>query len=409
MQRSSLASVEPLEGRQLMAASYTLIDLDPFRGTGGAGSENGVHNSPDIANNGDVGGKGFYSTPIIQHATLRRVVKGKVVLYDLGNITVDRASDGKGINNAGGIAGSYSDANGRSHALYGQLTKKGKTLAVPLPDAKGLKGAVAYAINDKGLIVGSGGPLTGIETALVWTAGKKGKFGVTKLPKLGGGTGNPVPGLNYISIANDVNNKGVIAGMSVDDTLRQQAAIWVPGKNGRYGVVGLGSFAGSFGGSYAHAVNDKGLAVGLAYDGLDKHAVAFAPGKRGKYGLVDLPLPKGADAGQALEVNNNGVIVGTVEVGSDEKAVMWVPGKKGRYSVVDLNKFAPQGWELEQATGINDAGAIVGTGLRPGTATFLLSPGKAATATAATTPAQAPTIRPTSPFSKVSIKQDVLA
>jgi uncharacterized membrane protein len=389
-----------------MAVSYTLTDLDPFDGTGGAGIEGGVSNSPDVNNLGHVGGKGFYSTPIIQHATIRKVVNGVVKLIDVGNVFVDETSDGKSINNVGGLAGSYSDNNGQEHGLYGFVNKNGVGVAVKLPDAKGIDGAIAYGINDKGTIVGSAGPLTGKETALVWTKNKKGNYVVAKLPQFKGAS--PVPGLAKLSIANDINKAGVITGMAANDGLIQRAVIWRPTKSGGYTLVDLGQLKspiGFAGGSYAHAINDGGLAVGVSFVGLKETATAFVPNSKGKYAAVALPFIKGATKAEALEVNNKGAIVGTMEVNGDEVAVMWTKDSKGKYAVTNLNKFAPAGgnWEFAEATGINDAGVIVGTGLNPGSATFMLTPIKAAAAQVA-----APTVAKPA-FSTTSIKEDLLA
>jgi hypothetical protein len=404
------STFEPLEDRKLMAVSFTVVDLDPFDGTGGAGIEGGVSNSPDINKAGDLGGKGFFSTPIIQHATIRRAVNGVVKLFDVGNLFVDESSDGKALNNVGGLAGSYTDNQGREHALYGQINKKGKAVSVALPDAKGLKGAIAYGINDANVIVGSGGNLTSSETALVWRANKRGAFAVAKLPQFKGSS--PVPGLSKFSIANDVNRGGVITGMATNAGLIQRAVIWRPGKNGAYTLVDLGQLkgpAGFPGGSYAHAINDKGLAVGVSFVGTKGHATAFIPNAKGKYAPVALPFLKGSTRAEAIEVNNAGTIVGTMEVNGEDVAVMWTKGAGGKYAVTNLNKYAPanQNWEFHEATGINDAGQIVGTGVHGGSATFLLTPGKAK-AVLTTAIAPAPTVN-ASTFSTRAINDDLLA
>jgi probable HAF family extracellular repeat protein len=59
--------------------------------------------------------------------------------------------------------------------------------------------------------------------------------------------------------------------------------------------------------------------------------------------------------GGASDINNKGQVVG----GSGGKAFIWQDGK-----MTDLNKLIPpdSGWLLVTATGINDAGQIVGVG-----------------------------------------------
>src|SRR5713226_6020991 len=108
-------------------------------------------------------------------------------------------------------------------------------------------------------------------------------------------------------------------------------------------------------------MNDSGAIVGVSGER------AFLSGAAG--GLQMVPFP-GASA--ALGLNNRGQIVGTGEVQGQVHAFLLEDGQS-----VDLNdRLLPKsGWELQQATFINDEGQIVGAGLHEGKfALYFLTP-----------------------------------
>ena len=80
----------------------------------------------------------------------------------------------------------------------------------------------------------------------------------------------------------------------------------------------------------------------------------------------------GGTNSRALAVNKSGRVVGWSEVTGGETHAFLFSGS----SMKDLNAFTPNsGWVLQQATGINDGGQIVGTGIHNGnTRGFLLTP-----------------------------------
>jgi hypothetical protein len=375
--RSTRSVVEALEERRLM--SYTVTNLFPLWGTGGAGLEGGDKHSPDINKLGNIAGTGLKTNGIYDHASLRLISKGKVKWIDVGNFNAKETSEGNAINDANMVVGDYQLGSATDHAFIARFNKKGSIYLTPLGDFKGLNGSTAYAINNKAQVVGSAGMGTGSEQAVMWQVNKKGSYVPTKLPRLGKGFG--IPGMEAMSTAADVNENGLVAGMAVDDNLQQRAAVWVAGKKG-YGVVGLpglgGSAMGTINTGFARAVNDTNFVVGEALNGkMKSQAVAWVPGKGGKFSLKPLSNPKGsAGDASANAVNNKGLIVGKAEFGSDEHATMWVPGKKGSYTPVDLNGYVKNtGWVLKQATSVNDNGVIVGTGtFNGGTATWMLTP-----------------------------------
>jgi uncharacterized membrane protein len=425
--------IEPLENRRLMtaASAYTVTDLFPFESTGGAGIENGDKNTPSINAGGVVAGTGLKPSGLHSHATARFVKKGKVTLVDVGNFKLDDVSDAKGLNDLNQFVGAYEAGTATDHAFLSYLGKKGRVVLEPLGDFKGLPGTVAYAINNRGQIVGSAGQLTGEELAVMWTIGKKGAIVPYALPRFGG---HPIPGLELTSIANDINEGGIIAGAAQDETLQQRATLWMPSKKGRYSPVALPGFGGGVMGAidsaYAKAINENNVVVGQGVnEGVKEHAAAWLPGKKGRFSIVDLDGPRGSTGeGSALSVNNSNVIVGKTDFGSDDHATMWVPGRKGRFSAVDLNRFLPKGspWVLKEATSINDDGVIVGHGtFNGGTRQWMLVPASdgslalqsaaaaepqasAKAAAPATTPAtKAPQV--TNVFSQLTVTEDLLA
>ena len=123
---------------------------------------------------------------------------------------------------------------------------------------------------------------------------------------------------------------------------------------------------GTLGGpnSLALRVNNSGQVVGYSETGGTTHAFVWQNGA-----LRDLGTLPGADASEAHALNDRGQIVGA----SDDAATLWQAGK-----VVDLNRLVPSasGWTLQDATGINAQGRIVGRGIAPDghLHAFLLTP-----------------------------------
>lgn len=169
-----------------------------------------------------------------------------------------------------------------------------------------------------------------------------------------------------------INDAGVIVG-TLD-----------PGNTGP-GFVGEQAFSYSngsmtslgdlqaFSSSSATAINDSGIAVGhsTSTDGNDQRPVMFVDGA-----VVDLGELPGDQYNNANAINSIGDVVGTAAPGNDSSlihAFVWRAGE-----MADLNSLIPEGsgWTLATATGINDAGQIVGTGTDPSgqRRAFLLTP-----------------------------------
>jgi len=109
----------------------------------------------------------------------------------------------------------------------------------------------------------------------------------------------------------------------------------------------------------ARFINEKGdvIAGTHLYDGRHKAACVWLRGE-----FVDLETLGGAESGP-LAMNSRGVVVGYSDM-HPRGCHAWIL----REDVADLNEEIPKdsGWELVMATGINDAGLIVGLGVKDG-------------------------------------------
>lgn len=119
------------------------------------------------------------------------------------------------------------------------------------------------------------------------------------------------------------------------------------------GIIDLGSIApDTF--SEALAINSAGQVVGDS----NSHAFRYTDGA----GMVDLGALSGDFYSSALGINAKSEVVG-ISVGRNVngRAFLWTPSS----GMQDLNAMIDPaaGWTLYKATGINDAGQIVGTGV----------------------------------------------
>jgi probable HAF family extracellular repeat protein len=368
---SPICRVESLESRRLL--TYTLADLS-LVAHGGEGLEQALFNSPDVNNPGAVVASKSVRKGI-RHAMLRVERSGSPTLIDVGNFSRKVTSYGYGVNTSNQTVGAFIDSKGLSHAFTSTLGGGDAVTVRKLPDAKGLNGAIAYAVNSGGLAVGSGGNETAREQGLAWEKDSNGNYSVVPLRRLG--TRPVIPTFIATSIALDVNDDGVIAGMAFNNNTRQRAVIWKKNSSG-YAVTDLGALRGGLGESYGAAINETGQVVGFS-GGSDfkNHAVLFSPNSKGRYSVINLPMPAGADGAQATDISETGVIVGQATFGNTAHAMLWRKNSKGKYSALDLNSQLPggSGWSLTQSTAINDDGTIVGAGRHSGAAaTWMLKP-----------------------------------
>jgi uncharacterized membrane protein len=113
--------------------------------------------------------------------------------------------------------------------------------------------------------------------------------------------------------------------------------------------------------SEAYAINDADEVVGYVQPTVNIRPTAAALWKNGTMTLLNTLAGYG-DTGQANSINNLGWVVGNA-CGSAGCTTFVYNGRK----LFDLNaRLRTAGWILSNATGINDAGIIVGTGRRHG-------------------------------------------
>jgi probable HAF family extracellular repeat protein len=305
---------------------------------------------------------------------------------DLGTLGGD-VSESTAINAVGEIVGGAQDASGAYHAfLYsgGQMTDLGLTgtssNATAINASSTTAGyyyngeyegfilsdghvtdlgnlgehySVAYAMNASGQACGSSMTAAGDEHAFLWSGGI-----MTDINAFGG---------DYSS-ARGINASGQVVGFSYLSN------------GGFHAFVRTGSFTtdlGTLGGDYssADAINDAGQVVGDAY--LNGNVKAHAFLWSGSGALKDLG-ELGANYSTALALNSTGSqIVGRAAVPNNTGYVVYHAFLYSSGKMQDLNKMTPKGtgWTLGEASGINDAGRIVGTGTIHGkTHAFLLTP-----------------------------------
>lgn len=211
--------------------------------------------------------------------------------------------------------------------------------------------SMARAVNDQGKAVGSADDREGLSRAFLYEDSEMQDLGT-------------LPGGSW-SIANDINEQGEIVGYShtgsegSGDEQKWRAFFRKPDGP----MVDLGTFGGSY--SVAHALNNHGQIVGSATlpgdpTGAEGRAFLLEAGTMHDLGAL------GGDASAALDINDHGQVVGTTRHPDEEsggyqyRAFVYEDG-----IMRDLNeRLSPEsGWTLTSANGINDAGAIVGTGI----------------------------------------------
>ena len=224
--------------------------------------------------------------------------------------------------------------------------------------------SAAIAINDRGLIVGNsesdfdpilgGNPLH----AVIWKDGE-----IHDLGTFGGSA----------SLANDVNNRSQVVGLALTSTLdpfpvpglpevtigtQTQAFLWQNGQMRNLGTLGGPDAAASI-------VNNRGQVAGVSYTNDIPNASTGFPTldpflwENGR--MIDLGT-LGGTSGAPIALNNHGQVLGISNLAGDQSAdiFLWDSGK-----LTDLTAQS-SGGTLWLATGINDAGQIVGGASFPG-------------------------------------------
>ncbi len=160
-----------------------------------------------------------------------------------------------------------------------------------------------------------------------------------------------------------INDTGQIVGYAATppspriDSGTPHAALWHAGT-----LTDLGTLKpDNTGYSLAYAINARAQIAGEAQNTDNKdHATIWADGMK-----IDLGIPAGFLQSGANALNNRGQVVGGAQDPDPHKsrAYLWQGGV-----ATDLNTLLPEGsgWVLVAATGINDAGQIIGNGTYQG-------------------------------------------
>jgi len=274
-----------------------------------------------------------------------------------GGITVIPSLGGQtwaasGINQSGQMSGYGQIADGTYNALVysgGTTTSLGS-----LSGSSGTPISYGFGIDSAGDIVGMSGTDSGAYHAFIYSAAG---HQMNDLGTLGGG-GSSALGISPAGAA--------VVGYSSMPDGSTYAFIYLTASNTMHD---LGTLGGT--NSYGTAVNDVAHVVG--YSGTPSDADTDAFFYDGKT-MHDLGDPNGFGS-YAQAINSSDTIVGyfTTDQSSDTAAFIYLDG-----SLQNLNALisANSGWTLQDATGINDAGDIVGYGLDPAgnTEAFELTP-----------------------------------
>jgi probable HAF family extracellular repeat protein len=322
-------------------AQYAVVDLGTLGGT--------TSFATAINRSGSVVGYAATSGDGASHAFLWR----HGVMTDLGVLPGGTNSRANAINDRGQIVGS-SDAltpslNSSTDIVASQafLYSRGKLTDID-PDAKlsYTPGSWAYAINDAGQVVGDVLASSGDSQAFLYS----------------GGSFATLPIVGDEPQARGINRRGAIVGSTFVNT--SPPFLFAGGVQ-----TNLGTAPGQ-----AEAINDRGMIAGWAQvAGGYSHAfldTAFL-GTAGTT-LTDLGTLGGLTS-QANALDGDGRTVGTAQIaGGAAHAFLYQRG-----AMVDLNALiaGSSGWVLENATGINAGGEIVGVGTINGAEhAFLLVP-----------------------------------
>jgi uncharacterized membrane protein len=273
-----------------------------------------------------------------------------IFLADPGTNTQN--SRPRSINDQGVVVGNYL----KNVVVPGGAEEITRPAIWPGPGSAGLDlgvnpagSADAFGINDQQQIVGTQGGRTSITPWL------RNGTTVTNLPPLGGSNDTEALGVNSNGVA---VGEAAVAGGTLPGG-NQVAVEWANGEISTLGQLNGGAW------SEALAINTAGQAVGSAAPAgnslLNAHAVMFSGGK-----AIDLNVPRGVNQGSAhaTAISTSGVIVGDDAVIPPLDLVGIGNGFVYRNGhATELNSLiAPTpNVRLAGATGINDAGDIVGT------------------------------------------------
>ena len=305
--------------------------------------------------------------------------------YVITDLTPDsRIATAYGINDSGQVVGAYHDVDNRQQPFLWTSKKGRQDLGKVSQDTQG----IAFAINGRGQLVGEE-DVASTFSATLWDS----TGAVTSL-------GN----FDQFLQARAINDQGQVVGMS--DT---GGYLWSSSRQPQNLNTLVGTVVTAVGG-----INARGQIAARTAGRIDG-AVVYTPGSP----LATIPIPAGFATVTPTGINDQGTVVGRIEQ-SDfsiappnpaypaEVGFVWTPEKgvaeigpeampdaiNNQNQVVgaydnhafvwnaqtgrtDLNTLIPTGtgWELVEATALNDKGQIVGVGSINGDQhAFLLTP-----------------------------------
>ncbi|MCL5103009.1 MAG: PEP-CTERM sorting domain-containing protein [Armatimonadetes bacterium] len=271
-------------------------------------------------------------------------------MHDLGSLPGYPNSVATGINDLGDVVGYLRPAGG-SADYHAFLYKNGKMTDLgTIPNYT--YWTLANAINNSGVIAGTAYSYT-------YTSGFQGHAflydgqGIHDLNNLTFGGSTSVE-------ANAINNSGQVVGSTGPNG---SAFLWHNGTMTDLGTLWGGSYSDAFG------INDSGKVVGQSYAmGGIMHAFLYDGT------MHDLGLLSGYTQSRAYGINNSGEAVGQVYLDFNNKhAFIYKQG-----AMYDLNALigSASGFTLQNGYAINDIGQIVGYGTDSHNAqhAFLLTP-----------------------------------
>ncbi len=312
------SAVEPVNAASLHTgfASYAVTDL-------------GQTNAYGITNSGQV-----------------LVSNGVAGVWDNGQITeITNTTWAYQMNSSGQVVGRYLGENWTNNAYVwenGQRTDLGYFGGIS---------SLASDINDAGQIVGWFNTTKEKFNPFLWQNGEMIDLGT----------------LGFNGGAQGINNQGQVVGYSGLALGITHAFQWENGK-----MIDLGTLPGD-NGSTAYDINDSGQAVGASSNSTLKqsHATLWSNGEVTNLGTL------GGNMSAAIAINNKGQVAGFDTVtgnGGLNHGFIWEDGE-----MADLNSLIDEdsGWFLQEVSGINDRGQIVGKGINRATGqnhAFLLNP-----------------------------------
>jgi probable HAF family extracellular repeat protein len=247
---------------------------------------------------------------------------GRFQARDLGTLGGE-ASFGEAINERNEVVGSAQTASGEFRAF---LWRTGQGMQ-SLGTLGGGGHSFAYSINDRSEVVGESEvrPGSDLYMAFLWTPGG----GIRGLGTLGGPA----------SMAQGINNRRELVGISQISNGQDRAYLWSPGRDMR----SLGTLGGP--GSQAWAINDATQIVGssLTSSG-EEHAFLWTVGR----GMEDLGTLGGSGFSLAIGISQTGEVVGFSETGPGSgvlEAFLWTRGR-GMQGLGNLGGFFSIAWSV---------------------------------------------------------------